>query len=1216
MRNIFKKSLLFIATCLMASTLGAQQTTFGFESANELSSNFTYSCEYSNATMTIATDKKHGGSSSLKAYMGGSGGKSNFLVTKNSYNNVTQIKFWIASSDKGKTEFAIESCASENFSSGVNSILALTTFSNLPGISSPSNNTFYEVTITPATAINGYLRFTFRQPSSSGKYLWFDDLEITASTAPIISTDATLSALTYNGISVPNFSANTLRYEVELPAGTTTIPTVAATKNDTKASDPVITQATALPGNATVTVTAEDGTTTKTYTITFTVASSAPKVTSATWTNIKGTATIDQVNKTITGQVTNGSSLTAITPTFTGDNVTSWTPNTTQDFSNGAVNYTFKSSTNETTVYAVTITEAPAMSSDATLRSLTYGGKSVPNFSPTTYRYEIELTAGIKTPPTIAATANDIKSTVSITQASSVPGRGTVLVTAEDGTQQTYIIDYTVPVPESGLALHEPGAYEGKKIDGGYVTPLVDYNGYEYEIYYTGKTKVDGSSVGGIGTQLGDDGKVSNIIGIAGQKQEGDWFEGQCNSPDESTSASSIKQFPGYGGSWKIYGNEIKIHISGYDQFSVLAKDKKSKLSDGRYIQIKVDGADVTKESELSTSVTARDYTISTGEHVIEIIGTGSEASQIYGFSLRIPKEPRTKRLKGNDSTQVVYQTAAMRPVTYITKYNNVPGAETRLEWDGDAATGIGLQKKEGAKADTFLLSGLANCPVGVYNYAVVAYLNNVETSRETGKFTVASDISASTDVDVIVYQNEEMDQIQFSYFALSANDVTLRWTNGTPGGTVEGSGNEGKYIIGGTPVNIGTFPYEISVLGADTVIKGKVTVRELNYGTNPVLYLRRTIDTSYDDVVYKYLEKSGKWTMIARKQKADGLRPYDQYQRYKLIIISEDVDADNPEVIQLIRGGGDLPVLNLNGYTYSTDGLDDETRLGWGEPNSGAIDSTAQKVNGCKIRIEQPNHPVFSKMTGVSKGAEIAILDGYVKNGVMPIHIYKQGTLCLATGYTRSKDYYGTGDLETAIHEVPADMRGGKKYICLPISHTSSLSDQGKKLIDGIIDYLTNTSVSPVQLPSTQIIQFTVAGINADIDHAGHSIVLKMTVEDYVANDSLRAAKPKITLADPANTHVTPDSEEEVDLRFTAVGLTKKYTVSDYINQWTYNFSIKLYMPQGIEEAYESGMWVNIYDIYGRKVATTNEDIYSMDLPHGMYIVVTENGSTLKIMR
>ena len=192
MRNIFKKSLLFIATCLLASTLWAQQTTFGFESANELSSNFTYCCEYSNATMTIATDKKHGGSSSLKAYMGGSGGKSNFLVTKNSYNNVTQIKFWIASSDKGKTEFAIESCASENFSSGVNSILALTTFSNLPGISSPSNGTFYEVTITPATAINGYLRFTFRQPSSSGKYLWFDDLEITASTAPIISSEATL----------------------------------------------------------------------------------------------------------------------------------------------------------------------------------------------------------------------------------------------------------------------------------------------------------------------------------------------------------------------------------------------------------------------------------------------------------------------------------------------------------------------------------------------------------------------------------------------------------------------------------------------------------------------------------------------------------------------------------------------------------------------------------------------------------------------------------------------------------------------------------------------------------------------------------------------------------------------------------------------------------------------------------------------------------------
>ena len=54
---------------------------------------------------------------------------------------------------------------------------------------------------------------------------YVSSMTFTAS-GPVISSDATLSALTYNGISVPNFSANTLSYEVELPAGTTAIPTL------------------------------------------------------------------------------------------------------------------------------------------------------------------------------------------------------------------------------------------------------------------------------------------------------------------------------------------------------------------------------------------------------------------------------------------------------------------------------------------------------------------------------------------------------------------------------------------------------------------------------------------------------------------------------------------------------------------------------------------------------------------------------------------------------------------------------------------------------------------------------------------------------------------------------------------------------------------------------------------------------------------------------
>ena len=56
-----------------------------------------------------------------------------------------------------------------------------------------------------------------------------------------------------------------------MPSGTTTVPTVTATATDANASV-VITDATALPGSTSVTVTAEDGTTEQVYTINFTVA--------------------------------------------------------------------------------------------------------------------------------------------------------------------------------------------------------------------------------------------------------------------------------------------------------------------------------------------------------------------------------------------------------------------------------------------------------------------------------------------------------------------------------------------------------------------------------------------------------------------------------------------------------------------------------------------------------------------------------------------------------------------------------------------------------------------------------------------------------------------------------------------------------------------------------------------------------------------------------
>lgn len=89
----------------------------------------------------------------------------------------------------------------------------------------------------------------------------------------VLSNDATLKSLSVStGTLNPAFSASTTSYTVELPSGTTTAPTVSATANDAQATVK-ITDATSLPGSATVLVTAQDSTTTMTYTVTYSVVS-------------------------------------------------------------------------------------------------------------------------------------------------------------------------------------------------------------------------------------------------------------------------------------------------------------------------------------------------------------------------------------------------------------------------------------------------------------------------------------------------------------------------------------------------------------------------------------------------------------------------------------------------------------------------------------------------------------------------------------------------------------------------------------------------------------------------------------------------------------------------------------------------------------------------------------------------------------------------------
>lgn len=171
--------------------------------------------------------------------------------------------------------------------------------------------------------------------------------------------DATLKDLKVDGNTIPGFAPSALKYAYGVPGGGSVPQITLATTNDANATVTKITQATAVPGDATVLVTAGNGTTTATYTISYFYSSPedpAPTPTAAassvlsmfsnaytnvdvdTWrtdwsqstfeeTSIKGNATLKYTNLGFNGVETVKKSIDATAMTTLNMDV--WSPNIT-----------------------------------------------------------------------------------------------------------------------------------------------------------------------------------------------------------------------------------------------------------------------------------------------------------------------------------------------------------------------------------------------------------------------------------------------------------------------------------------------------------------------------------------------------------------------------------------------------------------------------------------------------------------------------------------------------------------------------------------------------------------------------------------------------------------------------------------------------------------------------------------------------------------------
>ena len=739
---------------------------------------------------------------------------------------------------------------------------------------------------------------------------------------------------------------------------------------------------------------------------------------------------------------------------------------------------------------------------------------------------------------------------------------------------------------------------------GGYGGTLATYGGREYEVYYVNRDAAGSNlSISLVNTDK-NNGITTGTSNVQCAANDGWLIAKGCGNSSSSDNVgdefgSMVRRLD------MQEGDSIVMHVKGYSEFAMVAADKKkdtssgqTKPQDNRYFKVYIDGQ--LQASQFNTSTTIRRYPITTGEHVIKVIHSGTEKSKFFAFSLQVAYVPKLKHLKGNDSTQVVLQTATIKPISYFLK-NRISDAE--LTWNGQEATGISLVK---GNNDTLYVQGTANCPVGSYSYTISAKdSNNVVVSSLSGSFSVESKVECqSGSLTMSVFANSAIKPVVFRCYTIDMNNATSSWTGATPAGlSFQKDPSSHTITLSGTPTVPGTYQYTVAMTGGNT-LNGSITVKNdqptILPGKPTLLYLYKDNE---NDGLYNYITGSGKYGYFARPA-ADDLGDNAIYSTYDAVVISEDVDATNREVLGIIRNLR-KPVLNMKIFTYSAN------RLGWGDPDNGSISNT-------KITIKQANHTIFGGLSATN--GEVQVLSAVSGNkGLMPAEVNYAGTICLATAPKRGDNYDDEGEPQTIIHEVPVSMRGAK-YISLPIGlgSTSNLTAEGKKLFDNMIGYLTTSTESGVLLPTLRITAFSANDVAGQIDEQQKTITVRMPNKT-----DLTAVRVNITLADNNHTFVTPASGEIYDFSDIHYGVV--FTVSDYINQVSY--TAKVLNTTDLESTDADGLslmgdilkntqnvWVRIYSANGQLITTTNSDYSFAGQPRGMYIVRSEN-STLKVL-
>ena len=279
-----------------------------------------------------------------------------------------------------------------------------------------------------------------------------------------VSADATLKDIKVGGVSIEGFEPSNVEYSLSLPAGTTSLPTIEAVKNDD--AQRVVINRGGVNGTTSIQVIAESGAT-KTYKLKFSVEKSA----NATLKNIfvDGVALAD-FNPEVLEYTYILPSDTVNCPKLTAEGYAGQVINIISPLVFGTARIEVTPESGEKNVYTVLFTTAK--SSNNQLSDIQLDGVTIDGFAPEVNEYNVVLPMGTTSLPAITYTKGIESQNVQVI-VEGVNKATKLNVVAENGALNTYTINFSVEKSaDSSLSAILVG---GELIDG-FASDVFNYN--------------------------------------------------------------------------------------------------------------------------------------------------------------------------------------------------------------------------------------------------------------------------------------------------------------------------------------------------------------------------------------------------------------------------------------------------------------------------------------------------------------------------------------------------------------------------------------------------------------------------------------------------------------------------------------------------------------------------------------------------------------------